>query len=164
VSYTELAHQAEAVDFIGLPKDAGWPVDPFAYIINFAQAQPPNSELIGRLLAMGASPAPSGAREQWDRLVVDTRADSESIRVAAQGVETERHRVVEAIAADGEHISAERTRMQELVREVTDLANEAAAGELASQYAKHAVAEERTQISTRTGHCAQAPLLPSRPV
>jgi hypothetical protein len=138
------AHQAEAVEFIAMLKDGGWPVDPFAYVINLAQAQPANSELMGRLLDVATYPPPSGARHQWDELVESTRAASESIGVAAQSVEAEQRRAVEEIAGDRDRVAGERARMEELVGEVTDLANEAPAGELARQYARHAQAEEET--------------------
>jgi hypothetical protein len=71
-------------------------------------------------------------------------AAADSIGRTASSVGAERERVIAAIAADGEKVSAERVRMEGLVQEVSDLANEAAAGQLAKAYAKHAQEEEET--------------------
>jgi hypothetical protein len=136
------SHLPEAIEFMGLLRDVGWPIDPLAHIPQVAQAG--RTDLVEKLVDLASRPAPSGARTQWEELLADTRASSDAVRHAASVVDTERDRALSAINGHEARVREERERMAALVAEVTDLANEGAAVQLAKEYAVQAKAVETT--------------------
>ena len=139
---SDAAMHAEAATFIQLLAESGWPIDPLAYIPNFVASG--NVEVALRLAEIGPYPASASARATWEELLSEMRASVSSVGETANAVAQDRDRVITAIRADENHVRSERTRMEDLVAEVADLANEGAAQHLAKEYEEHAREEDET--------------------
>jgi hypothetical protein len=142
-------NQAEqGIGFLRQVVDAGFPIDPLVYITGAAPSLANRPELLERLLEVAAvAPAPAGLRAQWEAITSTMRDRATEVIDAARVVHAERERVVASMTADAQLVADERTRMGELVEEVSDLANQGAVDHLAKEYAKHAEEEEDTADS-----------------
>jgi hypothetical protein len=136
------AMRQEAIEFTRILKDAGWPLDPMSYATQTAQTG--DLDAATAFVELATLPAPSGARQKWDDLINDVQPAAEEIKASVAAVQVERDRATAAIGDHEARVSDERARMEELVREVTDLANEGAAVHLANEYAKQAEKTETT--------------------
>jgi hypothetical protein len=134
----------DAIEFVRLLKDAGWPVDPMSYATQTAQQG--DLDAATAFFELTALPAPAGARQQWDDLLEEVRPAVDDIKASVSVVQADRDRAAAAIAEHESHVSDDRSRMEDLVREVTDLANQGAAAHLANEYANQA---ERTETTAK---------------
>jgi hypothetical protein len=141
-------HIDEGLRLIRLLVDNGYPFDPLAYVVSAAPTIASRPDLVNDLLAAGTTaPAPAALRRRWEDLVASVEARAAQVAEIATTVKATGDQVVDTMNADGQRVEDERSRMEQLVAEVADLANEGAAGHLAKEYAKHAKEEEESADS-----------------
>ncbi len=130
----------DMVKFVGVQLDAGWPVDPMAWVPQLLQQGHRDTAL--QLIRLAMQQRPAGARSEWEELLAATRPAADSIRTTVDEVRAEVDRSLQGMTADEERVAQERERAERLVAEVADLANEGASQHLAKEYATQAAKEE----------------------
>jgi hypothetical protein len=133
---------ADFLRFVGVLLDAGWPIDPIGWVPQLLQQG--NQETARQLIELSFQRPPAGARKQWDELVASVTPAAETIRHQVEDVTTTATDSLDLIRAEVERVEQERSRAENLVQEVADLANEGASQHLAKEYAVQAKKEETT--------------------
>jgi hypothetical protein len=136
------AQRETAIQMLRTAIDAGWPVDPLAYIPSLVQQGDPQAALGLIDLALGQHA--NGARSQWEALLADMRASTSEVEQVKQDTRGKRDEAVQAMEEHSQSIGKERERVAALVEDVDRLVHQAAAEHLAVEYAKQAEATEGT--------------------
>jgi hypothetical protein len=134
-------NRTEAIEFLKLALDAGYPMDPLGNAP--ALVQEGHDDAAIEMLRIAASSQPPGARASWEELLARAEQDEARLKAAADEVQQERVRAMEAIRSSEEAIGEDKERVKRLVDETTGLVHGASAETLAREYGSHADEEER---------------------
>ncbi len=132
--------KAEAIEFLMLAMDAGYPMDPLGHAP--AAAQEGQDDAAIQLLRLAAAPHPSSAHAAWEELLARVGQDETRVHSAADEVEAHRIKALETIQASEKDIAQDRERVKRIVEETDQLVHDASAATLAREYGRHAHAEE----------------------
>ena len=133
-------HRPDAIEFLRFALDAGYPADPLGNAPQLVQEGHDDAAM--EMVRMATASQPPGARASWEELLARAEQDETRLREAADEVEKERVRAIEAIRRSEEALTEDNERVKRLVDETTDLVHGVSAETLASEYGKHAKMEE----------------------
>lgn len=138
----DAALRGEAPAFLRVALDEGWPVDPYSPVQQAVQQGDPATAT--QLLEIAFEPRPHAARQRWEQLITEVEARRQEVAETAAVVRSERERVVGEMQADREAVTEQRRSVEQLVAQVGALANKAAGGAIAEDYAVRAARVEET--------------------
>jgi hypothetical protein len=132
-----------AVEFLDDAINAGWPVDPLAYVPQAIQLG--DQQLTLALIDRANPPLPPHAqREQWEQLLSEVRGQTAEVDQAATDVQAQRGKVLGAMDAELEKIQSRGQEIETIANELGVTAQRASAVSMAKAYSDRAESVEAT--------------------
>jgi hypothetical protein len=136
-------HRDLTIELTAAALSNGWQMDPLGWLAQFNQRG--DTDGAAEMLRLTTvTPAAARADEEWDELLRRARSSREAFNAEISEVESSRQEAIREIEGHEDAVEVERKRLEELGKKIETLAHDAAADELAKQYANQAKRNERT--------------------